>query len=194
MINVIWIVMILIGVGYAGLTGTMENVNAAIMTSSKDAVSLCIAFIGILAFWLGIMNIAERAGLIHMIGGILRPLLVRIFPDIPPKHPALGYIVSNISANMLGLGNAATPMGIKAMQSLKELGGNSDEATPSMVTLLAINTASITLIPTTVIAIRSEYGAANPTDIILATILATTVSTTAALTIDRFFRWKRGIV
>lgn len=120
---------------------------------------------------------------------LFRPIVVRLFPEIPKDHPAIGYILSNVTANIFGLGNAATPMGIKAMEEMKKLSG-SDEASRSMITFLAINTSSLTLIPTTVIAIRMQYDSISPTEIVGTTILATLISTTSAIMIDRLFYYR----
>jgi len=169
----------------------MEEVNEAIFTGAKEAVTICFGLISILVFWLGMMRIAQVSGMLDVLAKLLRPIARRIFPEVPPNHPAMGYILSNMTANMFGLGNAATPMGIKAMQELKRLNGDSDQASRSMITLLAINTASITLIPTTVISIRMSYDSVSPTEIVGTTLMATTLSTLGALLIDRYFYYKR---
>nr|WP_246596329.1 nucleoside recognition domain-containing protein [Bacillus alkalicola] len=176
---------------FAGINGTMDQVNEAIFQGAKEAVTICIGLISVLTFWLGLMRIAEKAGLLLGMSRLLQPIVKRLFPDIPKDHPAMGYILSNMSANMFGLGNAATPMGIKAMEELKSLNGGKDEASRSMITLLAVNTASITLIPTTVIAIRIQYGSVSPTEIVGTTILATACSTLGAILVDRFFYYRR---
>ncbi|WP_078553198.1 nucleoside recognition domain-containing protein [Bacillus alkalicellulosilyticus] len=191
MINVIWVGMIVIGIIFAGINGTMEDVNEAIFAGAKDAVTICFGLISVLVFWLGMMRIAQDAGLLDKLSRLLRPIGKRLFPEVPPDHPAMGYILSNMSANMFGLGNAATPMGIKAMHELKSLNGGSDAASRSMITLLAINTASITLIPTTVISIRMSYDSVAPTEIVGTTIIATACSTIGAILIDRFFYYRR---
>jgi spore maturation protein A len=138
---------------------------------------------------MGIMKIAERAGLLELFAKALSPVVRILFPDVPKGHPALGYILSNMSANLLGLGNAATPMGIKAMEELQKLNSNKQVASPSMCTLLAINTASITLIPTTIIAIRIQYGSANPVEIVGTTLIASFAATIFALLLDRWYRF-----
>ncbi|BAB05293.1 nucleoside recognition domain-containing protein [Halalkalibacterium halodurans] len=191
MINYIWVGMLVIGIVFAAINGTMEEVNEAIFTGAKEAVAICIGLISILVFWLGLMRVAQQAGLLKGLSRLMRPVAKRLFPEVPPDHPAMGYILSNMSANMFGLGNAATPMGIKAMEQLKELNGGKDSASRSMITLLAINTASITLIPTTVISIRMNYGSVSPTDIVGTTLVATACSTVGAIAIDRFFYYRR---
>ncbi|MBT2682087.1 nucleoside recognition domain-containing protein [Bacillus sp. ISL-37] len=192
MVNYIWVVMILIGLGFAMVNGTMAEVNEAVFSGAKEAITLSIGLISILVFWLGMMRIAEDSGLLSKLSTLFKPLISNLFPEVPSNHPAMGYILSNMIANMFGLGNAATPLGIKAMEELKELNGGKNEASRSMITFLAINTASITLIPTTVIAIRMNYDSANPTDIVGPTLVATAVSAVAAILIDRFFYYRRS--
>lgn len=186
MVNIIWSSMAVIGIIYAMINGTMEEVNKAIFNSANEAVTLSIGLISILVFWLGIMKIAEQAGILKALTNLFKPFIIKLFPEIPPNHPAIGYILSNFTANMFGLGNAATPMGIKAMEQMKQL-SESDTASRSMITFLAINTSSLTLIPTTVIAIRMKYGSMSPTEIVGTTIIATVISTTGAILIDRLF-------
>lgn len=192
MVNYIWVFMTLIGLVFAMVNGTMSEVNEAVFNGAKEAVTLCIGLISILVFWLGMMRIAEDSGLLSKLSSLFKPLVSKLFPEVPSNHPAMGYILSNMIANMFGLGNAATPLGIKAMEELKELNGGKKEASRSMITFLAINTASITLIPTTVIAIRMNYNSANPTDIVGPTLLATAVSAVAAIFIDRYFYYRRS--
>ena len=191
MVNIIWVAMTIIGILFAMINGTMDKVNEAIFTGSKDAVTICIGFISILVFWLGLMRIAQEAGLLEKLASLFKPIVRRIFPEVPPDHPAMGYMLSNMIANMFGLGNAATPMGIKAMEQLRELNGGKIEASRSMITFLAINTSSLTLNPTTVSAIRMNYGSASPTEIVGPTLVATLCSTIAAITIDRLFYYRR---
>ncbi|MCM3713678.1 spore maturation protein [Alkalihalobacillus oceani] len=191
MINKIWVAMLVIGIGFAAVNGRMAEVNEAIFAGAKDAVTICLGLISILVFWLGLMKIAQVAGLLRTLSRIMSPIASRLFPEVPRDHPAMGYILSNMTANLFGLGNAATPMGIKAMEQLKLLNQNRTEASRSMITLLAINTASITLIPTTVISIRMSYGSVSPTEIVGTTLLATTCSTIGAILIDRYFYHRR---
>ncbi|WP_339214809.1 nucleoside recognition domain-containing protein [Ornithinibacillus sp. FSL M8-0202] len=189
MVNLIWAFLAIIGILYAMFNGTMDEVNKAVFESANEAVTLSIGLISVLVFWLGIMKIAEEAGILKGLAKLFRPIVVRLFPEIPKDHPAIGYILSNVTANIFGLGNAATPMGIKAMEEMKKLSG-SDEASRSMITFLAINTSSLTLIPTTVIAIRMQYDSISPTEIVGTTILATLISTTSAIMIDRLFYYR----
>jgi spore maturation protein A len=192
MVNYIWVFMTVVGIIFAMINGTMEEVNKAIFVGAKEAVTLCIGLISILVFWLGMMRIAEESGLLERLSKLFRPLVKRLFPDVPTNHPAMGYILSNMIANMFGLGNAATPLGIKAMEELKHLNGGKNSASRSMVTFLAINTASITIIPTTVIAIRMNYNSAAPTEIVFPTLIATIISMLGAVMIDRFFYNRRS--
>lgn len=192
MVNYIWVILTLIGLGFAMVNGTMAEVNEAVFAGAKEAVTLCIGLISILVFWLGMMRIAEESGLLLKLSSLFKPFVSKLFPEVPSNHPAMGYILSNMIANMFGLGNAATPLGIKAMEELKELNGGKKEASRSMITFLAINTASITLIPTTVIAIRMNYNSENPTDIVGPTLVATAVSAVAAIFIDRYFYYRRS--
>lgn len=192
MVNLIWVFMTVFGVIFAMFNGTMGEVNEAVFSGAKEAVTLCIGLISILVFWLGMMKIAEDAGLLKILAKLFQPIVKRLFPEVPNEHPAMGYILSNMMANMFGLGNAATPLGIKAMEEMRKLNGGKTEASRSMITFLAINTSSLTLIPTTVIAIRMNYNSANPTDIVGTTLIATLCSTIGAILIDRFFYYRRS--
>lgn len=170
----------------------MEQVTEAAFEGAKTGVSVCIGLISVLVFWLGLMKIAEQAGLLQRLGALLRPVIQLLFPSIPKDHPALGYIISNMSANILGLGNAATPMGIKAMQELQKLNRDKHTASADMCTLLALNTSSVTIIPTTLIAIRMNFDSANPTEIVGTTLIATMIATAAAILADRWYRSRSG--
>lgn len=192
MVNLIWVFMTVIGIVFAMFNGTMSEVNEAIFSGAKEAVTLCIGLISILVFWLGMMKIAEDAGLLKILAKAFRPIVRRLFPEVPNDDPAMGYILSNMMANMFGLGNAATPLGIKAMEEMKRLNRGKNEASRSMITFLAINTSSLTLIPTTVIAIRMNYNSASPTDIVGTTLIATLCSTLCAILIDRYFYYRRS--
>lgn len=188
MVNLIWLLFIVSGFVYAALNGRIDEVAEAVFEGADTGVKVCLGLVSILVFWLGMMRIAEDAGLLAKLASLLRPVVHWLFPDIPKDHPAIGYIISNISANMFGLGNAATPMGIKAMQELQKLNPHKDEASPAMCTLLALNTSSVTLIPTTLIAIRMNYHSASPAEIVGTTLLATLFSSAAAIVADRWFR------
>jgi spore maturation protein A len=156
--------------------------NDGVIAYANTAVELAIGLIGIMALWLGIMKIAEEAGLIAMLAKLLKPITTRLFPDVPAQHPAMGAMIMNISANMLGLGNAATPFGIKAMEELKKLSKKPDTATDAMATFLVMNTSNLQLIPATVIAVRAAAGSASATEIIGPVIATTAVSVTVGVT------------
>ncbi|PFJ12204.1 spore maturation protein [Bacillus cereus] len=192
MVNLVWVAMAVIGIVYAMINGTMEEVNKAVFEGSKDAVTICIGLISVLVFWLGLMKIAEEAGVLKKLVSLFMPIVKRLFPEIPKDHPSMGFILSNMMANFFGLGNAATPLGIKAMEQLKELNGGKDSASRSMVTFLALNTSAITLIPTTVISIRMTYESANPTEIVGVTFIAQVLSMIGAIWIDRYFYRRRS--
>jgi spore maturation protein A len=192
MVNYIWVLITVVGIVFAMFNGTMQEVNQAIFQGAKDAVTLCIGLISILVFWLGMMRIAEEAGLLKGMARLFKPIVKPLFPEVPANHPAMGYILSNIIANMFGLGNAATPLGLKAMEQLQELNAQSDHASRSMITFLAINTASITILPTTVIAIRMNYNSASPAEIVVPTLITTVMSAIGALLIDRYYYWRRS--
>src|SRR5690625_2443088 len=192
MVNIIWAFMAIVGIIYAMFNGTMEDVNKAVFESASESVTLAIGLISILVFWLGIMKVAEKANILKALASFFRPVVLKLFPEIPPDHPAIGYILSNFTANIFGLGNAATPMGIKAMEEMKRLSGT-ETASRSMITFLALNTSSLTLIPTTVIAIRMQYNSLSPTEIVGTTMIATIASSLGAIIIDRiFFNIEKG--
>ena len=183
MLNYIWFGMMAIAVVAGIVNGKIDDVTAAAIDMAEVSVNIAIGLIGIMALWLGIMKIAEESGLIRIIARGLRPITIRLFPDVPEDHPAIGSIVLNMSANMLGLGNAATPLGLKAMEELQELNEQKDTATNSMVMFLAINTSSVQLIlPATVVALMG----ATASDIFITTILATLLSTIAAISAVKF--------
>lgn len=186
MINAIWCGLIVIGILVGIFTGNVQAVTDSAISSAGTAVTLSIEMIGVMALWLGLMKIAEEAGMVKAMGNLMKPLLVKLFPEVPADHPAMGSIVANMAANFFGLGNAATPLGIKAMQELQLLNDNKDEASNSMVMFLAINTSSITLISSSTIAYRVAAHSANATEIIAPTIVATIVSTTVAIISCKF--------
>lgn len=209
MLNYIWAVMILVGVVYAACTGRMESVTNAALDSAGDAISLCITMAGVMALWMGLMEIAQKAGLIQKMTNGISPFLKFMFPRIPKEHPALGYIATNIIANVMGLGWACTPAGLKAMEALAQLegergnpdymeecGGNRAQqkgkgemppvsgnrvASNEMCIFLILNISSLQLIPVNMIAYRSQYGSADPACIIAPAIVATLISTVVAI-------------
>jgi spore maturation protein A len=194
MVNFIWLFFICAGFAVAAFQGNIGLVTEAVFDGAKTGVAVCFGLISILVFWMGMMRIAEDAGLLQKLAGLLRPVVRFLFPGVPANHPALGYIMSNMSANILGLGNAATPMGIKAMQELQKLNPYKDTASPAMCTLLALNTSSITLIPTALIAIRMNYQSADPVEIVGTTLIATAISTAAAIAVDYWYRRRAPIL
>ncbi|HEY0788325.1 MAG TPA: nucleoside recognition domain-containing protein, partial [Thermoanaerobaculia bacterium] len=173
MLNWIWFGLIVIAFVVAAIRGTAGQVTAGAIDSAKVAVEISLGLIGIMALWLGVMRVAEKSGLVTLLSRVISPVMRFIFPEVPRDHPAMGAIVMNLAANMLGLNNAATPLGIKAMEELQELNPEKDTATNSMVMLLAINTASIQLIPATVIGLMVAAGSRNPTAIISTTLIVT---------------------
>lgn len=187
MVNYIWAFFIIIGILYSLVTNNISTINTEIINAATSSIDMIFKILPIMCLWLGIMNIAKTSGLLDIFSKKITPLLSIIFKEIPKDHEALGLIASNIAMNMLGLGNAATPFGLKAMKSLQELNKTKDTATRSMITFLVINTSSVTIIPTTVISFRLLHGATNPTDIVLATIITTFLSTILALILDRIF-------
>lgn len=190
MVNWIWLFFLVAGFIVAAIQGNIDSVTQAVFDGAKTGVTVSFGLISIMVFWLGIMRIAEDAGLVKKLARLLRPIVKLLFPSVPPDHPAMGYIMSNMSANILGLGNAATPMGIKAMQELQKLNPQKEQATAAMCTLLAINTASITLIPTTIIAYRLSMGSVNAAEIVGTTLIATAIATAAAVILDKWFQRK----
>ena len=180
-INIIWLSIMLISIASAAWLGKMSDLSLALFEESKAAVTLAIGLIGAMAFWMGMMKILEEAGALKIIAKAVRPVMSKLFPEIPKDHPAIGAIVMNMSANMLGMGNAATPFGINAMQELDKLNGEKGRATNAMCLFLAINTSSVTLLPLGVITIRASAGAKDPASILIPSLLATIVSTTVAL-------------
>ncbi|MBT3179899.1 MAG: nucleoside recognition protein [Candidatus Marinimicrobia bacterium] len=188
MLNYIWFGMMFIGVVVGTYTGNIDAVTQAAIDMAKVAVNLAIGLIGIMALWLGIMKIAEESGLIRIIAKGLRPLTIRLFPDVPEDHPAIGSIVLNMAANILGLGNAATPLGLKAMEELQELNPNKETATNAMAMFLALNTSSVQLIlPATVVALMGSYSS----QIFITTIIATAMSTVAAVVAVKFLEKRK---
>ena len=197
MLNILWGIMILAGIVTGALTGNMKAVSDAAIDSAGEAVTLCISMLGIMAMWTGLMNIAKKSGLMDSLYHALLPVLRFLFPDLPREHPANEFITSNMVANILGLGWAATPMGLKAM---KELAAFDEErrhlvprgiASNEMCTFLIINISSLQLIPVNVIAYRSQYGSADPAAIVAPGILATAVSTVAAVIFCKIMCRKR---
>ena len=186
MINKIWGFFIVVGIIFSLVTGNINTINKEILECTNIAFDMIVKMFPVLALWLGIMKIAETSGLLKKLSNLLTPLLSKIFPEIPKGHESLSLIASNIIANMAGLGSAATPFGLKAMDSLQKLNKKKDTASRSMITFLVLNTSGVTIIPTTIISLRMLYGSSDPTGIVLPCILATICSTIAGLLMDRF--------
>jgi spore maturation protein A len=181
MLNILWIGMMVVAVIFGIINGRIPEVVSSITGSAKFAFEMVLGLAGVMTLWLGVLRIADEAGLVRAISKGIRPIMRRLFRDVPVDHPAMGAMSMNIAANMLGLGNGATPFGLKAMQELEKLNATPGVATNAMCTFLAINTSSVQLIPTTAIAYLAAAGAAHPTDIIVTSLIATTCSTLAAI-------------
>ena len=190
MVNYIWALLIGLGITYSFLSGNVEVINNSILTNANEALDLILNLLPIIVLWTGILKIAEDSGLLDKFAKLLNPLLSKLFPDIPPSSKALGYISSNIAANMLGLGSAATPAGLKAMNELQKINEEKDTASTPMITFLVLNTAGVTLIPTTILALRAAYKSISPGEIIVPAIIATCCSSIAGLTLDYLIRRK----
>ena len=167
MLNILWPIFIIISIVYAVIVGRIDEVNSSIFKSAEDAVSLCITFLGTICLWNGIMNIAQTSTLIEKLTKLLSPIMKFLFPEIKKEEKAYKEVSMNMVANMLGLGNAATPLGLKAMDSMQEKNTDKTRLSNSMATLIVINTASLQIIPTTIIAIRTSLNSQNPTSIIV---------------------------
>ena len=181
MLNYIWFGLMALSLVVAAFNGTAEAVTKGAVDSASTAVTIAIGLVGVMTLWLGMMKIAEAAGLVALLGRALRPALRWIFPEVPAEHPAAGAIVLAIAANMLGLNNAATPLGIKAMEDLQELNGDKETATNPMVTFMAMTTSGVQLIPSTMIGLLAAAGSMNPTAIIAPGLVATFIGTIAAV-------------
>ncbi len=184
-LNAIWFALLFIAFTSAALTGRVEALGQASFDAAKASVSLAIGLVGAMALWLGLMKVARDGGLTRALARALRPIMVRLFPDVPAEHPAMSAMIMNFTANMLGLANAATPLGIKAMMELDSLNKQKGTATNAMVLFLAINTSQLALLPTGVMAIRSSLGSVNPGAIVLSTWVATACSTVVALVLAK---------
>ena len=188
MLNYIWFGLMAIALVVAAINGTADAVTKAAVDSATSAVQIAIGLVGIMTLWLGIMRIAEAAGLVSLVGRALRPLIGWLFPEVPAGHPAGGAIVLALAANVLGLNNAATPLGIKAMEELQELNPDKDVATNAMVTFMAVTTSGVQLIPATMIGVLAAAGSTSPTAIIAPTIAATFIGTLAAVATARLLQ------
>ncbi len=186
--NSIWLVLICVSVLFGVAQGNLEAFTKSMFDASKAAVEVSLSLLGIVALWLGVTRIIEDSGLIHRISHLFRPLISRLFKNVPADHPSITSITLNLLANLFGLGNAATPLGIKAMKDLQTLNSDPETVSNEMMLFIVINTSSIQLIPFTVIGLLSQYGSQNPAMVVLPTIVATVVSTTAAVGVLLLFR------
>ena len=198
MLNLIWLGLLSIGVFVAGVTGNLAALNQGVLNAATSAVmGVALPLTGAMTLWLGIMRLAERAGLVRQFARLIQPILKLLFSDVPPDHPAIGSMVMNMAANMLGVSNAATPLGLRAMSQLNELNTKQGVATNAMCTFLAINTSSIQLVPTTAINILAINGSKSPTGIVGSTLIATFSATLSAIVFVKLlqhvgpFRWER---
>lgn len=187
MINILWALFIIIGIGYGIMTGNADKVNAEILNSAKTSFDMILSILPIITLWVGIMAIAKDSGLLDKLASFFAPLLSFLFPSIPKGHESLGFISSNIIVNLFGLGNAATPFGLKAMESLQKLNSKKDTASRSMITFLVLNTSGLSIIPTTVISLRMMHNSANPMEIVGVVLIVTLISTIFGLMVDRIW-------
>lgn len=192
MVNIIWALFIIIGIIYSLISGNFNVINNEILISGKSALDLLLGMLPLLVIWMGLMKVAEEAGIISAISKMMSPILKKIFPSVPDNDPSLGFIASNIAANMAGLGSAATPFGLKAMESLQKLNKDKKVASEAMITFLVLNTSGVTIVPTTIISLRLLYGSVNPSVVLPFCIIATTCSTIGGLTIDYLIRRRNG--
>ena len=193
MVNLIWLLMLLVGIITAALTGNIDQVTESALKAAELRIEVAIQLMGVMSLWLGLMHIAEKAGLIQSLAKICSPAIRKIFPSLKKDSPAFGPIIMNLCANLLGLGNAATPFGLKAMQELQKENPVPDTASPAMITFLALNTSCITIVPATIIGVRMKAGSVNPTEIIGTTIFATACAMTAAIIVDYLFRKRNRV-
>ena len=190
LVTYIFVFFIAVGALFSIVTGNIESLNSQILKGGLDGINLLLDMMPLLVLWTGIMQIAEDSGILEKFSHLVCPLLSKLFPSLPKNHKALSYIASNIAANALGLGSAATPFGLKAMECMQEDNKKKDTATEAMITFLVLNTGGVTLVPTTVIALRAMYKSANPSEIILTSILATLCSNISGLIYDYIKRRK----
>ena len=190
MVNIIWFILLTIGITYSIISGNTKLLNDEILLSAKSAFNLILTMMEVTVLWTGILNIAEKSNLLKKFSNLINPLLSKLFPKIKKGDKVLDYISSNVAANMLGLGSAATPFGLKAMKEHQELNNKKDEASDEMITFLVLNTSGVTIIPTTVIALRLAYNSSNPSGIIITSLIATSLASIAGLTLDYLIRRK----
>lgn len=187
MINIIWGIFIIIGIVYSVLTGNVSEMNMTILNTGSTTLDLFLTMFPLMIIWSGIMNVAKESGLLKKLTIVMLPVLSKIFPELDKDSEELEYISTNLAINMLGIHNASTPFGLKAMKIMQEKSKNKSEATRSMITFLVLNTSGVTLIATDIIAVRMMYNSVNPTSLIIPTILVTITNTLFAIFIDRYF-------
>lgn len=193
MVNIIWCIFIIVGIIFCLITNKLDIINTEILNSTKTSLDMIMKIFPVMALWLGIMNVAKVSGLLEKISITLSPLLRKLFPEIPKSHESISLIASNVIANMFGLGNAATPFGLKAMKSLQSINNKNDTASRSMITFLVLNTSGLTIIPTTIISMKMMYGSTTPTDIVVPCLIASFISTTGGIIMDRILArgWRK---
>ena len=188
MLDLIWSLLLALGVALALIHGQPDGVTNTVLRSAEGAIALAIGLVGTIALWTGLMRVAEQSGLPSVVARLLRPILVRLFPSVPRDHPAFGAIAMSIGANLLGLGNASTPLGLHAMEELQRLNRNPDEPSDAQSTFLCLVMSGLTLVPATVIALRARYRSQQPTASLAPTLCATLAGTITALSVDRLAR------
>jgi len=188
MLNYIWLAMVVLAVVLGGVNGRIDEVTKAAIDAAGGAVTIAIGLVGVMALWLGVVKIAEDSGLMKLLSRAIAPLLKRLFPDVPPGHPAMGSMTMNIAANLLGLSNAATPLGLKAMQDLESLNKTPGTATNAMCTFLTINTGSVQLIPATMIGVLAAAGSKDPSAIVGTTLAAGFAALVAGVSVARLLQ------
>jgi spore maturation protein A len=191
MMNFLWLLMVVGGIIAAAATGQIDVVATSIVNGGERAITLCLALVAVLSFWMGLARVAEKAGLLQVFARFLAPLLRPFFPSLRHNREAMQHVVLNFSANLLGLGNAATPFGLKAMHAMQEKNPDKDTASDAMCTFLVLNTAGMTIIPSSVIALRAAYGSLEPAATVAVTLLAGLAATIVGLIVDYFMRMVR---
>jgi len=193
MVNLIWLIMLLTGIVLSAINGNIDQVTQSALKAAELGIEVAIQLMGVMSLWLGIMHLGEKAGLIQKLANLFAPAIRLLFPTLKKDSPAFGPIIMNLCANILGLGNAATPFGLKAMQELQKENPYPDTASAAMITFLALNTSCITIIPATIIGVRMKAGSVNPTEIIGTTIFATACAMGTAIIADFLFRKRNRI-
>lgn len=192
MLNGLWLFLIVGGMAFGCAHGACAEMGPSLFSGAEDAVKLAIDLAAIVAFWFGVSRLAEKSGMLGAVGNLFRPALRRLFRSVPADHQALDFVTMNVTANLLGLGNAATPFGLRAMQAMKELGPGDDVATPDMITFLVLNSATVNLVPAGMIALRAATGSHDPAATYLTSVLTTMTAATFALALNAVVLWRHG--